>query len=59
MDNTVTIGLQRSYYASEEDSGSLQVCVEVISGELSGQTVSLSYATSNGAATGFLMAGTK
>ena len=52
LDNTVTLGLQRSYYSPEEDSGSLQVCVEVVSGEVSGRTITLSYETIDGTATG-------
>ena len=51
-DDTVTLGLQRSYYSSEEDIGSLQICVEVSSGELAGRTISLSYSTIDGIATG-------
>ena len=41
----MTVGLQHSYYSSEEDSGLLQVCVEVLSGQLDGRTVSLSYSS--------------
>ena len=48
----MTIGLQKSYYSSGEDGGSLSVCVEVLSGELSGQTASVSYTTADGTATG-------
>ena len=48
----MTLGLQRSYYSPEEDSGSLQVCVEVVSGEVSGRTITLSYETIDGIATG-------
>ena len=52
MDSSVTLGLQRSYYSGGEDSGSLQVCVEVVSGEVAGRVISLSYSTIDGIATG-------
>ena len=48
----MTVGLQHSYYSSEEDSGLLQVCVEVLSGQLDGRTVSLSYSSIDGTAAG-------
>ena len=52
LDTTVTLGLQRSYYSPQEDSGSLQVCVEVVSGGVAGRTIGLSYETVDGTATG-------
>ena len=51
-DAPITIGLQRSYYSAEENSGQLQVCVEIVSGEVDGRAISLSYETINGLAVG-------
>ena len=51
-DAPITVGLQRSYYSAEENSGQLQVCVEIVSGEVDGRAISLSYETINGLAVG-------
>ena len=52
VDAPITVGLQSSYYSADEDSGDLEVCVEIISGEVDGRTISLSYETIDGSAVG-------
>lgn len=47
----VSIGLQQSYYSTAE-SGSIQVCVDVLSGDITGRSVSLNYTTLDGSAEG-------
>ena len=49
------IGLQNSYYSVREDGGLLQVCVEVLSGDINGRTISLNYTTIDGSAEGCLV----
>ena len=51
-DTSVTIGLQQSYYSVREDGGFLQVCVEILSGDTEGRTISLDYTTVDGTAEG-------
>lgn len=55
VDVPVTIGLQQGYYSTSEDSGSVQICVEVVSGDISGRNLSLDYTTVSGSARGKLV----
>ena len=51
-DLSVTIGLQKRYYSVREDSGSLQVCMEILSGDIGEITISINYSTIDGTAEG-------
>ena len=51
-DVPVTIGLQGGYYSISEDSGSVQICVEVVSGDTAGRSLSINYTTVDGSARG-------
>ena len=52
VDIPVTVGLQQGYYSTSEDSGSIEICVEVESGDTSGRSLSLNYTTVDGSARG-------
>ena len=49
----MVIGFNKSYYSVEEYRNSLEVCIEVISGEVEG-ILPLEYATRSGSADGIL-----
>ena len=51
-DIPVTIGLQEGFYSTSEDSGSVQICVEVVSGDTAGRSLSINYTTVDGSARG-------
>ena len=48
------VGLQRTYYSAIEGQGSVELCTVVISGNISGGDVELSYFTTSGLAEGDL-----
>ena len=52
IDVLVTIGLQEGYYSILESSNLVQVCVEVISGEIVDRSIAIEYATLDGSAEG-------
>ena len=48
----VEIGLMQSFYSIDEGSGEAEVCIQVISGEISGRNISVNYTTIDGSAKG-------
>ena len=52
MTSPVTIGLQQSFYSTVEGQGPVDVCIEVLSGDITGNSFTISYSTSNGLAEG-------
>ena len=48
----VEIGLMQSFYSIDEGSGEAEVCIQVISGEISGRNISVDYTTIDGSAKG-------
>ena len=48
----MTIGLEQGFYSTGEDSGELEICVEVESGDIAGRTITINYDTLDGSATG-------
>ena len=51
--DTVTVGLTQGFFSASEDSGFVQICVGVLSGDISGMnTISLDYRTIDGTAEG-------
>ena len=52
IDVLVIIGLQQGYYSILESSDLVQVCVEVISGELVERSIAIDYTTLDGSAEG-------
>lgn len=52
LDIPVSIGLQKGYYSAREDSGSIQICVEVTSGDITGRNISFNFTTADGSAKG-------
>ena len=52
VNTVVTVGLQESYYAVTESSDYLEVCVEIISGEIGGESILLHYESIDGSAIG-------
>ena len=54
-DTPVTIGLQQGYYSILEGSKLVQVCVQVVSGEIAGRSISIEYTTLNGSADGIIL----
>ena len=52
IDVLVTIGLQEGYYSILESSNLVQVCVEIISGEIVDRSIAIDYATLDGSAEG-------
>ena len=53
-DIPVTIGLEQGFYSTGEDSGELEICVEVESGDIAGRTITINYNTLDGSATGMI-----
>ena len=51
---SVTVGLLQGFYTASEDSGSIQVCVGVLSGELI-EGLTLDYTTVDGSAEGIII----
>ena len=49
---TVTIGLQQMYYSAVEGVGSVDVCIAVLSGNITGSSFMISYTTIDGLAEG-------
>ena len=49
---TVTIGLQQSYYLTVEGQGPVEVCIVVLSGDITGNSFIVSYSTASGLAEG-------
>ncbi|CAI8052156.1 hypothetical protein GBAR_LOCUS28548, partial [Geodia barretti] len=49
-DIQLTIGLEKGFYSTGEDSGDLEVCVEVKSGDIAGRSISIEYTTLDGSA---------
>ena len=54
VDVLVTIGLQQGYYSVLESSNLVQVCVEVVSGEIVERSIAIDYTTLNGSAEGII-----
>lgn len=52
MPSVVTIGLQQSYYSTVEGQSPVDVCVSVLSGDITGSNFVVSYSTSDGVAEG-------
>ena len=52
IDVLVIIGLQQGYYSILESSNIVQVCVEVISGEIVERSIAIDYTTLDGSAEG-------
>lgn len=52
MTSPVTIGLQQSFYSTVEGQGPVDVCMEVLSGDITGSSFTISYSTSDGLAEG-------
>ena len=48
----VSVGLQRNLYSVGESSGSVEICTEVTSGSLAGNTLPFDYTTIDGMAVG-------
>ena len=48
----VTVGLQQSYYPTVEGQGSVEVCLEVLSGDITGNSFVINYSTTDGLAKG-------
>ena len=51
-DIPVTVGLEKGFYSTGEDSGELEVCVEVKSGDIAGRSITFDYTTLDGSANG-------
>ena len=49
---SLTIGFQQGYYSTREGNDLLRMCVEVVSGDIAGRSVSLNYTTIDGSAEG-------
>ena len=48
----VTIGTTRSLYSVNEDSGSVSICIDVLSGNIAGRIIRLHFQTVDGDAIG-------
>ena len=48
----VTIGLQQSYYSTFEGQGPVEICIALLSGDITGSAFTISYTTINGLAEG-------
>ena len=46
------VELEKGFYSTDEDSGELEVCVDVKSGDIAGRSVSIDYTTLDGSADG-------
>ena len=51
-DIPVKIGLEKGFYSIGEDSGEVEVCVELKSGDIAGRSISIDYETLDGSADG-------
>ena len=49
---TVHIGLEQLYYSTVEGQGSVEVCIVVLSGDITGSSFMISYTTIDGLAEG-------
>lgn len=49
---TVKIGLEQLYYSTVEGQGSVDVCISVLSGNITGSSFMISYTTIDGLAEG-------
>lgn len=45
VSTAVTIGLQQSYYFTMEDQGPVEICIMVLSGDITGKSYIISYST--------------
>ena len=54
VQTAVVIGLRQSYYSTAEGQGPVEVCVEVLAGDISGNSYIISYSTRGGLAEGKL-----
>ena len=54
VQTAVIIGLRQSYYSTAEGQGPVEVCVEVLAGDISGNSYIISYSTRGGLAEGKL-----
>ena len=52
VSTAVTIGLQQSYYSTMEDQGPVEICIMVLSGEITGMSYIINYTTTAGLAEG-------
>ena len=55
VSTAVTIGLQQSYYSTVEGQGPVDVCIMVLSGDITGMSYMISYSTTGGLAEGSCM----
>ena len=52
MSVTVNIGLQQLYYSAVEGQESVEVCLAVLTGDISGSSFTITYTTIDGLAEG-------